>query len=301
MPTFTRLVRFLAQDGKTYYGDAILPHGVSDIAKSTQARVIQGDIFGTHDVTDQIAEIHTLLAPLSSRDVGSVRCLGLNYAKHAKESNLPLPTHPILFHKPPTALSSPHAPIPVPLPAQLPGLDYECELVAIIGRRALNVPPADALAHVLGYAVGNDVSHREWQRRGGGQWALGKCFDGWAPWGPGIVRGEAPWGPGIVRGEALGLGAGGRGLRIGTRVNGEVRQRGETGDMVFGVAELVSRLSQGTTLMPGDVVFTGTPEGVAMGMDPQRWLQDGDVVEVDLEGVGTCTNRVEFVKEKAKL
>ncbi|MCJ1419334.1 hypothetical protein MMC32_005688 [Xylographa parallela] len=289
MPTFSRLVRFLAKDGKTYYGDAILPKGVNDIAKITQARIIKGDIFGKHDVTDQVAEVKTLLAPLASQDVGSVRCLGLNYAKHANEANMSLPSYPILFHKPPTALTGPSSPIPVPLPAQeAPGLDYECELVAIISKPTLNVSPADALSHVLGYSVGNDVSHREWQlKRGGGQWALGKCFDGWAPWGPGIVSGE-------VLGDPTGL-------RISTRVNGELRQQGETGDLIFGVAETVSKLSRGTTLLPGDLIFTGTPEGVAMGMNPPKWLKDGDVVEVSLEGVGTCTNRVEFVKEKAKL
>ncbi|MCJ1399653.1 hypothetical protein MMC11_002855 [Xylographa trunciseda] len=289
MPTFSRLVRFLAKDGKTYYGDAILPKGVNDIAKITQARIIKGDIFGKHDVTDQVAEVKTLLAPLDNKDVGSVRCLGLNYAKHAKEANMTLPSYPILFHKPPTALTGPLSPIPVPLPAQeVPGLDYECELVAIISKPTLDVSPAEALSHVLGYSVGNDVSHREWQlKRGGGQWALGKCFDGWAPWGPGIVSGE-------VLGDPTGL-------RISTRVNGELRQQGETGDLIFGVAETVSKLSRGTTLMPGDVIFTGTPEGVAMGMNPPKWLKDGDVVEVSLEGVGTCRNRVEFVKEKAKL
>ncbi|MCJ1438864.1 hypothetical protein MMC27_008254 [Xylographa pallens] len=289
MPTFSRLVRFLAKDGKTYYGDAILPKGVNDIAKITQAHIIKGDIFGKHDVTDQVAEVKTLLAPLASQDVGSVRCLGLNYAKHANEANMSLPSYPILFHKPPTALTGPSSPIPVPLPAQeAPGLDYECELVAVISKPTLNVSPADALSHVLGYSVGNDVSHREWQlKRGGGQWALGKCFDGWAPWGPGIVSGE-------VLGDPTGL-------RISTRVNGELRQQGETGDLIFGVAETVSKLSRGTTLLPGDLIFTGTPEGVAMGMNPPKWLKDGDVVEVGLEGVGTCTNKVEFVKEKAKL
>ncbi|MCJ1318064.1 hypothetical protein MMC15_003391 [Xylographa vitiligo] len=289
MPTFSRLVRFLAKDGKIYYGDAILPKGVNDIAKITQARIIKGDIFGKHDVTDQVAEVKTLLAPLDSKDVGSVRCLGLNYAKHAKEANMTLPSYPILFHKPPTSLTGPSSPIPVPLPAQeAPGLDYECELVAIISKPTLNVSPADALSHVLGYSVGNDVSHREWQlKRGGGQWALGKCFDGWAPWGPGIVSGE-------VLGDPTGL-------RISTRVNGELRQQGETGDLIFGVAETVSKLSRGTTLLPGDLIFTGTPEGVAMGMSPPKWLKDGDVVEVSLEGVGTCTNKVKFVKEKAKL
>lgn len=118
-----------------------------------------------------------------------MRCLGLNYAAHAKESNLPQPKYPVLFYKPVTSLTGPFDPIPVHALAQeAEGLDYECELVAIIGKTCVDVPEAEALDHVLGYAVGNDVSHRDWQlKRGSGQWGLGKGFDGWAPFGPGIV------------------------------------------------------------------------------------------------------------------
>ncbi|MCJ1238932.1 hypothetical protein MMC14_006924 [Varicellaria rhodocarpa] len=203
---------------------------------------------------------------------------------------MPIPTYPILFYKPPTSLTGPTSPIPIPPLAQGSpfGLDYECELVIIIGKRALNVPESSALDYVLGYSVGNDVSHREWQlKRGGGQWALGKGFDGWAPYGPGIVRGSVLGDP--------------QNLKIGTRVNGEVVQNGGTGDMVFGVKQTVAFLSQGTTLLPGDIIFTGTPQGVGMGRTPPLWLKDGDVVEVELEGVGTCTNKVQFDTQKAKL
>lgn len=128
---------------------------------------------------------------------------------------------------------------------EAPGVDYECELVVIIGREAKDVPASDALDYVLGYAVGNDVSHREWQlKRGGSQWNLGKGFDGWAPFGPGIVSGEVVGDP--------------QGLRIWTKVNGETVQDSGTRDMVFGVRESVAFLSRGTTLLPGDVIFTGT-------------------------------------------
>ncbi|KAL8943643.1 MAG: hypothetical protein Q9216_000931 [Gyalolechia sp. 2 TL-2023] len=177
---FQRLVRFLAKDGRTYYGDAILAPGVTDIAQATQARVIKGDIFNKHDVTDQVADIRLLLAPLAREDIETVRCLGLNYEQHAKESKMPLPKYPVLFYKPATALTGPFDNIPVPAPAQeMEGLDYECELVVIIGKEARDVPESEALEYVMGYAVGNDVSHREWQlKRGGGQWALGKGFDG---------------------------------------------------------------------------------------------------------------------------
>lgn len=202
---------------------------------------------------------------------------------------MPLPKYPILFYKPLTALGGPFDPIPVPALAQeAPGVDYECELVAIIGREAREVPASRALDYVLGYAVGDDVSHREWQlKRGGGQWALGKGFDGWAPFGPGIVTKELLGDP--------------QGLRIWTKVNGDVVQDSQTRDMIFGVAETISFLSRGTTLLPGDLIFTGTPQGVGMGKKPPLWLKDGDVVEVGLEGVGTCTNKVEFVKSRPKL
>ncbi|KAJ9294763.1 hypothetical protein DTO271G3_6683 [Paecilomyces variotii] len=284
MPAFSRLVRFLAKDGHIYYGDAILPSGTTDIAQTTKARVIQGDIFGQHFVTDRVAEVKTLLAPLARDDVKTVRCLGLNYEQHAKESNMPAPKYPVVFFKPVTSLSGPTDEIPVgPMAQEVEGVDYECELVIVIGKEAKNVSEAEALDYVLGYAVGDDVSHREWQiKRGGGQWALGKGFDGWAPWGPGIVSSD------IIRNP--------NNLRISTKLNGKTVQDSTTKDMIFGVAKTVSFLSRDTTLVPGDIIFTGTPQGVGMGRKPQLWLKDGDVVEVALEGVGSCTNKVVFTK-----
>ncbi|KAL9006703.1 MAG: hypothetical protein Q9188_000577 [Gyalolechia gomerana] len=288
MSKFSRLIRFLAKDGKIYYGDAILASGVTDIAKATQARVIKGDIFNKHDITDQIADIRILLAPLAREDVKTIRCLGLNYERHAKESKMPLPKYPVLFYKPVTALTGPFDKIPVAAPAQeVEGLDYECELVAIIGKEARDVPESKALEHVMGYAVGNDVSHREWQlKRGGGQWALGKGFDGWAPFGPGIVSSRLIKDP--------------QALRISTKLNGKTVQESSTQDMIFGVAKTISFLSQGTTLLPGDIIFTGTPQGVGSGRSPPLWLKDGDIVEVGLEAIGSCTNQVEYVKTTSK-
>lgn len=286
---FTRLIRFLAKDGRTYYGDAILPQGVSDIAKAQRARIIEGDIFGKYHVTDEEVGVRLLLSPLAQSQVKTVRCLGLNYAKHAKESNMPEPKYPVLFYKPITSLSGPVDPIPVHAMAQEgTGLDYECELVVVIGKRCSDVSEADALNYVLGYSVGNDVSHRDWQiKHGGSQWSLGKAFDGWAPFGPAIVTGDAIKDP--------------QALNIWTKLNGQTVQNGNTSDMIFGVRQMISFLSRGVTLMPGDVIFTGTPEGVGMGRKPQLWLKDGDVVEVGLEGVGTCTNKVEFEGPKAKI
>ncbi|KAK5987576.1 Fumarylacetoacetate hydrolase domain-containing protein 2 [Cladobotryum mycophilum] len=286
---FTRLVRFLARDGRTYLGDAILPQGITDTAKAQRARIIEGDIFGKYQVTNQEIGIHQLLSPLEPSQLKTVRCLGLNYAKHAKESNMPEPKYPVLFYKPATSLSGPVDPIPVPQMAQEgSGLDHECELVIIIGKKAFEVSESEALDYVLGYSVGNDVSHRDWQiKHGGTQWSHGKAFDGWAPFGPGIVSGEVVKDP--------------QALNIWTKVNGETVQNGNTSDMIFGVKKTVSLLSRGVTLMPGDVIFTGTPEGVGMGRKPPVWLKQGDVVEVGLDQVGTCVNTVEFAPAKSKI
>ncbi|KAH7376475.1 hypothetical protein B0T11DRAFT_309261 [Plectosphaerella cucumerina] len=289
MPEFTRLVRFLAKDGRTYYGDAILPSGETDIGKAKQARIITGSVFGKHEVTEKVADIRLLLAPLAPEDVRTVRCLGMNYEKHAIETNLPIPKFPVLFYKPATSLSGTGEPIPVHPKAQTGStLDYECELVIVVGKQASDVSEEDALDYVLGYAVGNDVSHRDWQiKHGGGQWSLGKGFDGWAPYGPGIVTQQA------IKDA--------QNLRIWTKVNGETKQDSSTRDQIFGVRKTISFLSQGTTLQPGDLIFTGTPEGVGMGRKPPVWLKDGDVVEVGLEGVGSITNKVEFGTVKAKI
>ncbi|KAK5630064.1 hypothetical protein RRF57_005779 [Xylaria bambusicola] len=272
-----RLVRFLARDGKVYYGDAILPKGVTNIAQTKKAKVITGDIFGKHEVTENVADVRLLLAPLAPEDVKTVRCLGLNYALHAKE------------YKPATALAGPTDRIPVPLMAQESlGLDYECELVAIIGKTCTDVSESEALDYVLGYAIGNDVSHRDWQiQRGGGQWSMGKGFDGWAPYGPGIVSSKVIKDP--------------HSLKISTRLNGKTVQESNTGDMIFNIKQTIAFLSKGHTLQPGDLIWTGTPSGVGMGRKPQLWMKDGDVVEVELEGVGVCTNKVEFAKDSAKL
>ena len=158
----------------------------------------------------------------------------------------------------------------------------------MIGKPCADVPESKALDYVFGYAIGNDVSHREWQlQRGGSQWSLGKGFDGWAPYGPGIVSSK------LIKDPQT--------LQIRTKLNGKVVQESSTADMIFGVAKTIAFLSQGTTLLPGDVIFTGTPQGVGMGRKPQLWLKDGDVVEVALENVGTCINKVEFATARAKL
>ena len=181
------------------------------------------------------------------------------------QSGMPIPKYPVLFYKPITSVGGPFDDIPVSLMAQeAEGLDYECELVAVIGREARDVSESEgrnfslltmpivviniaplALDYVAGYAIGNDVSHREWQlKRGGGQWALGKGFDGWAPFGPGIVSSK------IIKDPQT--------LKISTKLNGKTVQDSTTKDMIFGVAKTIAIISQGTTLLPGDLIFTGT-------------------------------------------
>ncbi|KAJ8608054.1 hypothetical protein MRB53_039889 [Persea americana] len=154
------------------------------------------------------------------------------------KSNMPIPKYPILFYKPVTSVAGPFDSIPVPPMAQeCLGLDHECELVAVIGKAGSDIPESKALEHVAGYAVGNDVSHREWQiQRGGSQWSLGKGFDGWAPFGPGIVSSS------IIKDP--------QNLQISTKVNGKVMQNSNTKDLIFGVAKTIAFLSQGTTLLP---------------------------------------------------
>ena len=165
----------------------------------------------------------------------------------------------------------------------------------MIKKSGTNIPEQQALDYVLGYTVGNDISHRHWQlEAGGGQWNFGKGFDKLTPWGPGIVRPDVfplDKDPGLAIGEK-------KGLRLWTKINGELVQEGWTGEMIFGVAKTISFLSQGTTLSAGDLIFMGTPAGVGMAKDPPRWLRHGDVVEVGLEGVGSCVNEIQFQRDQ---
>ncbi|KAF8887406.1 hypothetical protein BD779DRAFT_1441029 [Infundibulicybe gibba] len=285
-----RFVRFISSDGKEYYGDAILPSGTVDAAKSRQAHVIQGDILGDFTITKQVKDIKKLLAPLPNERVRTVRCVGLNYVAHINETGQRIPDWPILFYKPFTALNSPSDPIPVSDGYQTQGnftstMDYETELVIVIKKKAFNISDDEALDHVLGYTVGHDVSHRGWQIDRGGlpqpQFSMGKGPDGWAPWGPAIVSTNLIPDPQV--------------LNIWTKVNGVTMQNSSTANMIFGVKHLVSFFSMGTTLLPGDVIFTGTPNGVNLGKADPVWLTNGDVVEVGLENVGTCTNPIKYV------
>lgn len=196
--------------------------------------------------------------------------IGLNYAAHARESNQPIPSEPILFMKSPTCLSGPFD--PVILPPGSEKTDWEVELAIIIGKKASYVSKEEAMNYVAGYSIMNDYSERQEQLEGTGQWTKGKSHDTFGPLGPYLVLRENVTDP--------------QSLRLWLTVNGEKLQDSNTSDMVFGVKEIVSAVSHHMTLNPGDVIATGTPSGVGLGLRPQRYLKEGDVVELGIDGMG---------------
>lgn len=213
-----------------------------------------------------------LLAPLRP---GKCLAIGLNYRDHAEEMGTPLPRQPIVFTKQVTAIQAPFG--PVHLPRVSDQLDYEGELVCVIGRRCRHVPRDRAIDVIAGYCVGNDVSVRDWQRRTG-QFTMGKSFDTHAPIGPWLVTADAVPDP--------------HALTLSTSVNGESRQHSNTSQLIFDCYDLVTHLSQAFTLEPGDLIFTGTPAGVGAANSPPRYLRAGDRVKVDIEGIGAIENLI---------
>jgi 2,4-didehydro-3-deoxy-L-rhamnonate hydrolase len=203
-------------------------------------------------------------------------CVGQNYLEHAKEMGGDIPTEPVLFMKATSAWSGPSDDVLIPPGARK--LDYEVELAVVIGKTASNVEEKEAMDHVAGFSVFCDYSERAFQKEHGGQWTKGKSADTFAPMGPSLVTVDEVADP--------------QGLRLWCKVNGEMRQNSWTKDMLFGVVEIVSYISRFMTLLPGDVIATGTPSGVAMGMKPPRYLQAGDFVECGIEGLGELTQRV---------
>jgi 2-keto-4-pentenoate hydratase/2-oxohepta-3-ene-1,7-dioic acid hydratase in catechol pathway len=216
-----------------------------------------------------------LAAPIP--DPPKVVCLGLNYRDHAAETNAPIPREPILFSKYPTALIGPGEAIVLPRVSS--EVDYEAELVIVIGKRGRHLSSANALGHVAGYTVGHDVSARDWQlKKDGKQWMVGKTFDTFAPLGPELVTADEVPNP-------LNLG-------IRLRLNGQTMQDSSTKQMIFSVAATLEYLSKVFTLEPGDLIFTGTPPGVGMARKPPVWLKAGDTVEVEIDGLGVLRNPV---------
>jgi 2-keto-4-pentenoate hydratase/2-oxohepta-3-ene-1,7-dioic acid hydratase in catechol pathway len=215
-----------------------------------------------------------LLAPIP-RPRKNIVCVGRNYAEHAREGGVAPPEVPVFFTKPPTAVVGPGAGVVAHPVTQ--HLDYEVELAVVLGRRGRNIPAARALDYVFGYTILNDVTARDLQHRHQ-QWFKGKSLDTFAPLGPWIVHRSALPDP--------------QRLRLQMRINGETRQDSTTAKMIFSVAQLIEALSAGMTVEPGDILATGTPEGVGMGYSPPRWLQPGDVMEAHIDGIGVLRNRV---------
>jgi 2-keto-4-pentenoate hydratase/2-oxohepta-3-ene-1,7-dioic acid hydratase in catechol pathway len=216
------------------------------------------------------------------RPLKNIVCLGLNYASHIRETTSPdravkTPDVPVFFTKAPTSVAGPFDPIPWDRSATSQ-IDYEAELAVVVGIGGKNIPREHALAHVFGYTAVNDVSARDLQF-GHKQWFKGKSLDGFCPMGPVVVTADEFGDP--------------QAKRITLRLNGETRQDATTGDMLFPIDAIIEQLSRGMTLEPGDLIATGTPEGVGLGRTPPEYLKDGDVVETEIEGIGTLRNRVE--------
>lgn len=198
-------------------------------------------------------------------------CIGLNYSDHAKESGMAVPVEPIIFFKSTTALTGPNDGLSIPLGSEK--TDWEVELAVVIGKAARSVSEADAMNYVAGYVLHNDYSERAWQLERGGQWVKGKSADTFAPLGPWLATKHEIPDP--------------HALRLWLKVNGEMKQDGTTANLIFKIPFLVSYLSGFMTLLPGDVISTGTPAGVGLGFEPPQYLQAGDTVELGIDGLGT--------------
>jgi len=213
-------------------------------------------------------------APVSG--VRQFVAIGLNYRKHAEEAGLEIPREPVVFTKALTSIAGPNDDVTLPRGSEAG--DWEIELAFVVGSQAKSVAVEQALAHVAGYCLANDVSERDWQIKRNGQWGKGKSFDGFGPLGPWLVTADELPDPQTIPLELA--------------VNGEVRQRSNTSDMIFPVAAILSYLSEFMTLLPGDVVITGTPAGVALGMKPPRFLRRGDVMSLSAGPLGTQRQQV---------
>ncbi len=213
------------------------------------------------------------LAPIP--DPQKIICIGLNYSDHAKEQNLQPPREPVVFSKFVTALTGHEK--PVELPSVSTKVDFEAELVVVVGKSGRMIPEADANSYVAGYMVGHDVSARDWQKeKDGKQWLCGKTFDTFAPCGPEFITADEVANP--------------HGLAIKLRLNGEVMQNSNTNQLIFSIPKLIAYVSQVVTLNPGDLIFTGTPPGVGDARKPPVYMKPGDVAEVEIESLGLLRN-----------
>ena len=265
-----KLARCTDSEGRTRW---VQPTGPSRGLEYYGADPFEGLQLGDTEV-----EVARWLAPLEPAAIYGV---GLNYRAHAAETGAALPENPVLFMKPVTAVTDPGDTILLPAACEHgPEVDYEAELAVVIGTKARNVQVEHALEHVFGYTCANDVSARRWQKHaGGGQWIRGKSFDTFCPLGPVLVSADEIPDP--------------QALPIQSVLNGRKMQSSNTADMIFPVAELVAFISRDTTLLPGTVILTGTPEGVGFARRPPVYLAAGDTIEVTIDGIGTLSNRVQ--------
>src|SRR5512136_156281 len=260
-----KIIRFISGRDETLYGalDPVAP---------AKARIIEGDVLARYSLTDRSATIKRILPPI---DPPNILALGFSYGKHARETESKAPESPVLFIKGTNTLIGPGDTILLPK-AGPDEVDYEAELVIVIGRQAKNVSAKEAMAYVFGYTCANDVSARDWQmEKQKKQWARGKSFDTFCPLGPYIVTKEEIPDP--------------DNLRIQSILNGKVMQDSNTSDMLFSVAEMVSDLSRSMTLLPGTVILTGTPEGVGFVRKPPVFMRHGDVISIAIEKIGELT------------
>ncbi|KAH6972737.1 hypothetical protein BKA56DRAFT_734568 [Ilyonectria sp. MPI-CAGE-AT-0026] len=269
---FQKLVRY-EQDGNVHYGELL--ETSDDGFKVAKLSGSIADGFSTTNA--EPITVKKLLCPLDRTPI--VQCIGVNYRQHADEAKMPVPSYPVLFSKPSDTLAGPSDDIPIH-PDAHPMMDFEGEMTVIIGRDAKNVSESEALDYVLGYTVGNDVSARNFQLKdaAGGQFGFSKSFDAFAPIGPAIWSTECVPNP--------------QSLQLTTRVNGEVRQATNTSDMIWSVRQIIAHLSRGRTLRSGTVIMTGTPSGV--GFFQKQFLKNGDIVEVEIEGLGKISNKMVF-------
>lgn len=287
-----RLVRFETASGSeswgTQCGDAAESAGICDLGRGTHAlapnmleaikhwSALSSRIEQVVATAPRIEEPVRLLSPIPVG--GKLLCIGLNYRDHAIETGMQIPSEPIVFNKLAGSLCGPED--VVPLPKCSAKVDYEAELVLVIGRTTWQVSEAEATESIFGYTCGHDVSARDWQiGRPGGQWLLGKSFPNFAPVGPVLIPRQYIADAGN--------------LAISMRINGEVFQQSSTQQLIFSPAQLISYLSQCCVLEPGDLIFTGTPPGVGTARKPPRFLRSGDVCEVEVEGIGVLRNRFE--------
>lgn len=279
-----KLVRFIRPDESLGWG-LQTEHGIQDILAADPSlpssiveliarwKTFEPRIVSLSKKLGSSYEVLRILCPLDRP--GKILCIGLNYRDHAIETKSPIPDEPIVFCKMPTAMIGPGDIIR--LPAASSEVDYEAELVVVIGQRVKHATAEQAAAAIFGYSVGHDVSARDWQKgKPGKQWFLGKSFDTFAPLGPSIALANSVRHP--------------ENLKIQCRLNGELVQDSNTSQLIFTPVQLIQYLSQVMTLEPGDVIYTGTPSGVGVARTPPVYLNNGDVVAIEIESIGTLVN-----------